>query len=96
VVSDAAATIARLEARVACLEKKITERSALIRSITREVCGDDLLTLTLFAAGLPPVPRASFGLRGWKETTALVPGDIESTMNELWRSVTPPVAVEEE
>jgi hypothetical protein len=95
-VNDPALTIARLEARVAYLEKKMAERSALIRSITREVCGEDLLSLTLFAAGLPPLPRAGFGLRGWKETTALASGQVEGTMKELWRSVTPPVAVEEE
>jgi hypothetical protein len=50
--------------------------------------------MAFFAAGLPPLPRAGFGLRGWRETTALVPGDVEKTMKELWRSVTPPDFVE--
>ena len=92
---SAAATIARLEARIAYLEKRLAERSALIRSMTREVCSEDLLSLALFAAGHPPLPRAGFGLRGWKETTVLAPGDVEGTMRELWRSVTPPELPEE-
>jgi hypothetical protein len=40
--------------------------------------------------GLPPMPRAGFGLRGWKETTTLAASEVESTMRELWRAVTPP------
>lgn len=94
-VSDADAVIARLESRVVHLEKKLAERSALLRSLTKEVCDEDLLTMALFAAGLPPLPRAGFGLRGWRETTVLAPGDVEKTMKELWRSVTPPDFVED-
>lgn len=89
-MSDADAAIARLEARVDHLEKKLAERSVLLRSLAKEVCDEDLLTMALFAAGLPPLPRAGFGLRGWRETTMLAPGDIEKTMKELWRSLTPP------
>lgn len=88
---DAAAllTIARLEARVASLEKKLAERSAWIRAFARDAREEDLIRLTRAILGLPPLPRPGFGLRGWSETTALSSGDVEATMNELWRSLTP-------
>jgi len=79
--------IARLEARVAALEKALKRRSALLTSLTRELCDDDVASLSRLAAGLPPLPRAGIGLLGWRETTALTAGDVERTMRELWRSV---------
>jgi hypothetical protein len=88
---DAAAllTIARLEARVSSLEKKLAERSAWIRAFARDAREEDLIRLTRAILGLPPLPRPGFGLRGWSETTALSSGDVEATMTELWRSLTP-------
>ena len=83
-------TIAYLEARVASLERQLVETSAMYRTFVREACDEDVINASRAAAGLPPLPRAGFGLRGWRETTSLVPGDVEKTMNELWRSVTPP------
>jgi hypothetical protein len=83
-------TIAYLEARVAYLEKQLAETSAIYRMFVREACDEDVINASRAAMGLPPLPRAGFGLRGWKETTTLVPADVETTMNELWRSVTPP------
>ncbi len=83
-------TIARLQARVAYLEKQLVETSAIYRAFVREACDEDVISASRAAMGLPPLPRAGFGLRGWRETTALVPADVEKTMNELWRSVTPP------
>jgi hypothetical protein len=82
-------TIARLEARVASLEKKLAERSAWIRAFARDAREEDLIRLTRAILGLPPLPRPGFGLRGWSETTALTSGDVEATLNELWRSLTP-------
>jgi hypothetical protein len=82
-------TIARLEARVASLERKLAERSAWIRAFARDAREDDLIRLTRAVLGLPPLPRPGFGLRGWSETTALMSGDVEATMTELWRSLTP-------
>lgn len=83
-------TIAYLEARVACLEEQLVETSAIYRAFVREACDEDVINASRAAMGLPPLPRAGFGLRGWRETTTLVPGDVERTMHELWRSVTPP------
>jgi hypothetical protein len=82
-------TIARLEARVASLERKLAERSAWIRAFARDAREDDLIRLTRAILGLPPLPRPGFGLRGWSETTSLSSGDVEATMTELWRSLTP-------
>jgi hypothetical protein len=88
---DPAATIARLEARVSALERVVADRSRLLRQVTRVVCEEDLMNLSRLAAGQPPIPRAGFGLRGWRETTALTMGDVDTTMAELWRAAAPPV-----
>lgn len=85
----AACTIARLEARVAALENKLAERSAWIRAWARDARDEDLVKLCRAALGMPPIPRAGLGLRGWGETTELSAGDVEATMTELWRSLTP-------
>jgi hypothetical protein len=90
VVKDPRLEIAYLEARVAALEKRLAERSAALRAVARDACEEDLVNLSRAAMGLPPMPRAGFGLRGWKETTTLAPSEVEGTMRELWRSVTPP------
>jgi hypothetical protein len=82
-------TILRLEARVARLEELLAERSRFLRYLSREMCEEDLTMVSCASCGLPPLPRAGFGLRGWRETTALSSGDVEETMAELWRSVTP-------
>jgi hypothetical protein len=89
-VRDSEATIARLESRVAALEKRLAERSALLRAVARDACDEDLINLSRAAMGLPPIPRAGFGLRGWKETTTLAASEVEATMRELWRSIIPP------
>ena len=89
VSEDAPQTIARLEARVATLERKLAERSAWIRALARDARDEELIRLERAVLGLPPLPRAGFGLRGWAETTSLSAGDVESTLRELWRSLTP-------
>jgi hypothetical protein len=89
-------TIAYLEGRVAYLEKQLVETSAIYRKFVREACDEDVINASRAALGLPPLPRAGFGLRGWRETTTLVPADVERTMHELWRSVTPPDFGDEE
>jgi hypothetical protein len=88
--SAAGPTIRRLETRIARLEKSLADRSRLLRHLTRELCDEDLVTLSRVTCGLPPLPRAGFGLRGWRETTTLSSGDVDRTMEEVWRSVTPP------
>jgi hypothetical protein len=89
-VTEPAHTIAYLQARVAVLERRLAERSEALRAVARDACDEDLINLSRTAMGLPPLPRAGFGLRGWKETTALAPSEVDATMRELWRSVTPP------
>lgn len=81
--------IARLEARVATLERKLRERSAWIRAFARNARDEELIRLERAILGLPPLPRSGFGLRGWSETTTLSSGDVEATLAELWRSLTP-------
>jgi len=92
---ETALRIARLEARVAKLETILAERSRLLRVLTRELCDEDLMNLSLLAGGLPPIARSGFGLLGWRETTALSSGDVDRTMEQLWRSVAPPAPEEE-
>jgi hypothetical protein len=89
-VRDESLRVMYLESRVAYLEKALAERSFMLRAFARDACEEDLINASRAAMGLPPLPRAGFGLRGWRETTTLVPGEVESTMRELWRSVTPP------
>ena len=88
---DSAAAIARLEARVQALERSLAERSRLLRQLARVICEEDLMSLARLRVGRPPIPRAGFGLRGWRETTTLASSDVEKTMAELWRSAAPPV-----
>lgn len=92
VVEDPASsrlTIVRLEAKIATLEAKLRERSAWIRAFARDSRDEELIRLERAVLGLSPLPRAGFGLRGWAETTALSAGDVETTLSELWRSLTP-------
>jgi hypothetical protein len=81
--------IVRLEKRVETLERKLRERSAWIRALARDSRDEELIRLERAVLGLPPLPRPGFGLRGWSDTTTLSVGDVESTMHELWRSLTP-------
>lgn len=81
--------IARLESRVETLEQKLRERSAWIRALARDSRDEELVRLERAVLGLPPLPRAGFGLRGWSDTTTLSVGDVEDTLRELWRSLTP-------
>ncbi len=87
---DPSLEIARLSARVERLERLLAARSRLLRDLTPELCPDDLVNLSRLSAGLPPLARAAFGLSDWRETTALSAGDVETTMEQLWRSLAPP------
>jgi hypothetical protein len=89
--TDPAATIARLEERVATLERVVADRSRLLRQVTRVACDEDVMNISRLAAGQPPIPRAGFGLRGWRETTSTTMGDVDKTMAELWRAAALPV-----
>jgi hypothetical protein len=88
---ETAGTIAKLEARIEGLERALTSRSRLLRQLARVICEEDLMNLSRLSMGHPPLPRAGFGLRGWRETTSLAAADVEKTMAELWRSAAPPV-----
>ena len=88
--TDPAEIVEQLEARVAALEQLLADRSRLMRQLARVICEDDLMSLSRLTVGQPPIPRAGFGLRGWRETTALSTGDVDKTMAELWRAAAPP------
>ena len=82
--------VEQLEARVAALEQLLADRSRLLRQLARVICEDDLMSLSRLTVGQPPIPRAGFGLRGWRETTSVSSGDVDKTMAELWRTAAPP------
>ena len=81
------AELARLRAQVEGLERSLTEKSRLLRALTMELCPEDLVSLSRLASGLAPKPRAAFGLLDWRETTALSAGDVDRTLEQLWRSL---------
>ena len=81
--------IAFLEARVAALEAALRRRSRIQRLIQREVCAHDLLVISRIEAGLPPLPRQAYELGLWHETTELTEADVEESLRDLWRSLTP-------
>jgi hypothetical protein len=88
--TNPAAIVEQLEARVAALEQVLADRSRLLRQLARVICEDDLMSLSRLTVGQPPLPRAGFGLRGWRETTSVSSGDVDKTMAELWRTAAPP------
>lgn len=93
---DPANTVARLEARVARLEKLLAERSRLLRSLGRGLCEEDLIALSRAAAGLSPVLRSDVGSLPWHETTRLTAADVEKTLTALWRVAAPFHVADEE
>jgi hypothetical protein len=88
--TNPAEMVEQLEARVAALEQLLADRSRLLRQLARVICEDDLMSLSRLTVGQPPIPRAGFGLRGWRETTTVSAGDVDKTMAELWRAAAPP------
>jgi hypothetical protein len=73
------ARIAALEARVAALEAALRRRSRELRAIQRSVCRRDLLRIARILDG-PGEPNTD----GGRAT------DVETALQELWRSVVPP------
>jgi hypothetical protein len=88
--TDEQRTIARLEARVTALEAALERRSRELRLIQRHVCKRDLILISRLQAGLPPFPFGAYEPEFWHETTALTPAEVEETLTDLWRSLTPP------
>lgn len=82
--------IALLEARVAALEEAIERRSRELRRIQQQVCRRDLLSISRLQAGFPPMPRGAYELTFWHETVGLRAADVEETLADLWRSLSPP------
>ncbi|HKD10641.1 MAG TPA: hypothetical protein VKE50_01135 [Thermoanaerobaculia bacterium] len=87
--SPSAGEVARLEARVARLEKLLADRSRVLRSLARGLCEEDLVTLSRLESGLPPLLRSDAGSLVWRDTTRLTTADVERTMTALWRAVAP-------
>ena len=86
---EASLRIARLEARVVALEEALARRSNELRELQRLLPSRELLNLSRLAGGLPPVPRGSYNLEVWRETTALTTATVEDTLLDLWQSLTP-------
>lgn len=86
-IFPAAVRLAKLESQVAVLEEKLAERSRTLRRLSRELCLPDLEAL-IHAADSESGPPAAIHASGidWSETTELHPGEVESTMTEIWRS----------
>lgn len=83
------ARIARLEGRIAALENALDRRSLELRLLQRSLCAADLVQLARIADGLPPLARIAHQLEYWTETAAITPADLESTLEDLWTSLTP-------
>ena len=84
-----AAHIARLEGRIAALESALERRSRELRLLQGSLCSTDLVQLARIADGLPPVPLIAHQLEYWTETTEILPANLESTLEDLWASLTP-------
>lgn len=92
--ADAQARIARLEGRIAALEDALDRRSRELRLLQAALSPADLVQLSRLADGLAPLPRIAHQPEYWSETTVISPADLESTLEDLWLSLTPsPVAV---
>jgi hypothetical protein len=92
---DPRLVIARLTARTAALERLLEERSKTLRRLAREICDDDVLVMSWLESGSSPPLAGDRGLRRWVETTSLTSADVESTMEELWRTDLPAPADED-
>jgi hypothetical protein len=81
--------IARLEGRVAALEDALDRRSRELRLLQSALCPRDLVQLARIADGLPPLPLVAHQPEYWTETTVISPAELESTLEDLWLSLTP-------
>ncbi len=83
------ARIARLEGRIATLESALDRRSQELLLLQSVLCRADLLQLARIADGLSPLPRIAHQPEYWTETTVISPANLEATLEDLWRSLTP-------
>ena len=83
------AYIARLEGRILALENALDARSRELRLLQRTLCATDLVQFARIADGLPPLPLVAHQPEYWTETVVISPADLASTLEDLWRSLTP-------
>lgn len=81
--------VARLEGRVRALEDALERRSRALRLLQESLPPGALVQLDRISDGLPPLPRIAHQLEFWEESTEIVPADLEETLEDLWRSITP-------
>lgn len=81
--------IAMLQAKVEALEGLLRRRSGELRLIQAHLDAEGLLVVSRILAGLPPLPRRAHTLDLWQETYQLEAADVEDSMGDLWRSLTP-------
>ncbi|MEO8198395.1 MAG: hypothetical protein ABI689_16910 [Thermoanaerobaculia bacterium] len=85
--------IARLEGRIAALEDALDRRSRELRLLQTTLSPADLVQLARLADGLAALPRIAHQPEYWSESTVIAPADLESTLEDLWLSLTPsPIA----
>jgi len=87
--------IARLEGRIAALEAALDRRARELRLLQSTLCPKDLVQLARIADGLSPLPRIAHQPEYWTETTVITPADLESTLEDLWTSLTPSPAAQQ-
>jgi hypothetical protein len=88
--------IARLEARVAALEEALIRRSRELRELQHHLCAADLARLVRIVHGLPASAAGAFDVELWNETTDLTPAEVEDTLRDLWASLAPEQAADDD
>ena len=84
------AELVRLKARVRELEEVLRRRSAVLRTLERELCPRDSALLTRIAAGGSTYPGSGLSLLGAGDTIRLESSEVEATLAEVWRSLEAP------
>lgn len=83
------ARVARLEGRIAALENALDRRSRELRLLQGRLAPAGLVQLARIADGLPPLPLVAHQPEYWTESTVIASADLETTLEDLWMSITP-------
>lgn len=83
--------IAELEAQVQTLEGALVRRSRELRALQRHLCPRDLVNLSRLFSGLPFLSSGAYDPEAWNETTTFTAAEVDETLDDLWRSLQPPV-----
>jgi hypothetical protein len=86
----------RLQARVEALEAALEARSRELRSIQEHCCARDLALVERIRIGLSTRTRYAYDPALWQETIELTPTEVEPMLSDLWRSLTPRAALDDD